>query len=55
MTRTTTQNSGGYTVNFNTGLVSGSRTMPSSSTTTTTTVAVEGTLVNGRCVVQRGR
>lgn len=55
MTRTTTQNSGGYTVNFNTGVVSGSRTMPSSSTTTTTTVTVEGTLVNGRCVIQRGR
>lgn len=53
ITRTTTQNSGSYTVNFNTGVVNGSRTSPSSSVTTTTSVSVQGTLINGRCVVRR--
>lgn len=55
ITRTTTQNSGSYTVNFNTGVLNGSRTSPSTSTTTTTSVMVEGTLVNGRCVLRTTR
>jgi hypothetical protein len=54
-TKTVTQNSGSYTVNFSGGLVSGTRTSGSTSTTTTRAVTIEGTLINGRCVVNLGR
>lgn len=53
ITRTTTQNSGSTTVGLTGGIIGGSRTSPSTSVTTTTTISVQGTLVNGRCVIQR--
>lgn len=53
VTRTVTHNSGSATINFNTGLLSGSRTTPSTTTTNTYTVTYEGIQVGSRCYIPR--
>jgi hypothetical protein len=55
LTTTTTQTSGSSTVSFMGGLVNYTTSAPTSTRTTTKTIAVEGTMVNGRCVVSGDR